>query len=315
MKLTSPRPARALCAALLAATTLLAACGGGEQDTKFVASRVIAFGDELSVINADGSKHTINALATGSTTQLECASNPLWIQSVAAIYGLAFPQCPGTTTNPQSRIYAASGATVADISTQIDTHLASGGFKVDDLTTVLVGANDVVAQFQQYPAIGEAQLAANLTAAGSALAAQVNRLAGLGARVLIVTTPDIGLTPFAGSRAAGSTDPNPALLSRLSTRFNDALLADILNDGRKVGLVQIDEYLRAVDTQTRRGAGGFNNTTQAACTVALPNCTTNTLVAGAVNAVWLWADNRRLSPTGQSSLGSLASSRVQKNPF
>ncbi|MES3013598.1 MAG: hypothetical protein V4750_07720 [Pseudomonadota bacterium] len=316
MKLNVKRQARAaLCAGMLAATALLASCGGGDQVSTFRATRVIALGDELSVINTDGSKYTVNALASGSSTQLECNTNPVWIQSVAAMYGLAFPQCPGLATDPPSRIYAANGAVVADIAGQIDTHLGNGGFAARDIVTVLVGSNDVVAQFQQYPAVGEDQLAANLSAAGKALAVQVNRLADLGAKVLIVTIPDMGLTPFAGDRSAGSTDGNPALLTRLSTRFNDALLAGLLNDGHKIGLIQLDEYLKAVDSAARRGQGSINNTTQPACSVALPRCTTNTVVADAVNSVWLWADSRRLGPIGQSSLGSLARSRAENNPF
>ena len=169
----------ALRAGLLAASAIgLASCGGGSQVQTFVAGRVIAFGDEMSVINNDGSKYTVNALAVGSTTQLDCATNPIWIQSVAAIYGQVFPQCPGTVAAPPSRIYAANKAVVADLAVQIDAHVSNGGFVATDLVTVLVGANDVVAQFQQYPTVGEAQLTDNLTAAGAALAAQVNRIAG-----------------------------------------------------------------------------------------------------------------------------------------
>jgi hypothetical protein len=315
MKLNVNRFARA---ALLAAAALLASCGGGEQVQSFVPSRVIAFGDEFSVINANGSKYTVNALLTGSSTLFDCASNPIWIQTVAAAYGLVFPQCAGTTPDPVSRIYAANGAMVGDISAQIDEQLnLGGGFASGDLVTVLAGANDVVAQFQQYPAVGEDQLSANLVAAGAALAAQVNRLAGYGAKVLIVTIPDMGLTPFAGDRSIGSTDGNPALLTRLTTRFNDALLANLTNDGHKIGLVQLDEYLKSVDTAAITGVSGapFSNTTQVSCTVALPNCSTNTLVSDAVGASWLWADNRHLAVGGHASLGSLALSRAQNNPF
>ena len=308
----------ALRAAMLASAALLASCGGGSQVQSFAANRVIAFGDEFSVINTDGSKYTVNALVAGTTNQFDCGSNPLWIQAVAAIYGLVFPQCPGTTADPSSRIYATNGAQVADVSAQIDQHLSSGGgFTASDLVTVLAGANDVIAQFRQYPAVGEDQLTANLVVAGAALAGQVNRLAAYGARVLIVTVPDMGLTPAAGDRSVGSTDGNPALLTRLSTKFNDALLANLLNDGHKIGLVQLDEYLKAVDTATRLGQSGaaYSNTTLAACAVALPNCTSNTLVADAVNASWLWADDRHLGASGQASLGSLAVSRAQNNPF
>ena len=166
-----------------------------------------------------------------------------------------FPQCNNNgTPDPASRIYATNGAMVADITTQIDMLLNNdGGFGTNDLVTVLVGANDIVAQFQQYPATGEDVLTANLTAAGTALATQVNRIAAYGARVLIVTVPNIGLTPFGGDRSVGSTDGNPALLSRLSIAFNDALLANLLNDGHKIGLVQLDEYLQAVDTASIQG--------------------------------------------------------------
>ncbi len=301
-------------AAVLVTAVLLASCGGGGQTNTFSASRVIAFGDESSVITADQKKYSVNALVSASTT-LDCASNPIWIQSVAAIYGLVFPQCPGTVAAPVSRIYAANGALVADLSGQIDQQLNNGGFNSGDLVTVLVGANDVVAQFAQYPGLGEGQLLANLDAAGRALAEQVNRLAGLGAKVLISTIPDIGLTPFAGDRSAGSTNANPALLSRLSTRFNDALLANLTNDGRRIGLIQLDEYVRALDNSRIAGQGSYANTTLGACTVALPDCTSNTLVIGATTATWLWADDRHFGAGGQIALGSLAISRAQNNPF
>ena len=305
----------ALRAGVLAAVLLLAACGGGGQTNSFRASRVIAFGDEFSVINSNGSKYTVNAVAAGSTSAVDCTSNLLWVQIVASVYGLVFPQCASGVPDPASRIYAANGAVVADLSAQIDAYISNGGATSGDLVTVLVGANDVVGQFVQYPAVGEDQLLSNLEAAGTELANQVNRLAGLGVKVLVSTIPDVGLMPYAGDRSVGSTDGNPPLLSRLSTRFNDALLANLTNDGHKIGLIQLDEYLRSVDTSSRAGQGPFNETTRPACVVALPNCTTNTLVPEAVGAAWLWADPRHLGPTGQSSLGALAVTRAQNNPF
>lgn len=303
-----------LCAGVLV-SALLSACGGGEQASTFHASRVIAFGDEFSVINSDQSKYTINALVSGTTT-LDCEANPIWIQGLAAVYGVAFAQCPSTRgLQSVGLIYATNGAVVADLATQIDAQLANDGFHDGDLVTVLVGANDVVAQFAQYSTLGEEQLLSNLDAAAIELANQVNRLADLGAKVLISTIPNMGLTPFGGDRSAGSTDGNPALLSRLSTRFNDTLLVNLTNDGHKIGLIQLDEYLRAIDTATRAGRGTVANTTLPACAVALPHCTTNTLVADAVGATWLWADNRHLAPVGQAGLASLAATRAQNNPF
>lgn len=309
-------------AALLAgalASALLASCGGGSQVQTFTAKRVFAFGDETSVINPNGSKYTVNGLASGSTATLDCNVNPIWIQSVASVYGLVFPQCnPAGLTDPNSRIYATNGALVADLSGQIDLQLADGGFSSADLVTVLAGPNDVIAQFTQYPAVGEDQLLVNIDAAGAALAAQVNRLAALGAKVIVSTIPDMGRTPFAGDRSVGSTNGNPGVLSRLSTRFNDSLLSHLLNDGHKIGLVQLDEYLTLVDRATQASTSAtFANTTLASCqvTAPLPLCTTNTLVSDAVSATWLWADDRHLSASGQASLASLAVTRAQNNPF
>ena len=56
------------------AEAVLEACGGGETEQTFTATRVIAFGDETSVINADGSKYTVNALVSGSTATLPIES-------------------------------------------------------------------------------------------------------------------------------------------------------------------------------------------------------------------------------------------------
>lgn len=308
----------ALCVASVGAASLLASCGGGEQVSTFVPSRVIAFGDEFSVINTDGSKYTVNALLSGSATSVDCASNPIWIQTVAARWNLQFPQCnTNLTPDPPSRIWATNGATVADLSTQIDEQISQGGFTSGDLVTVLVGANDIVQQFQTYPTQSEAQISANLAAIAVNLATDVNTIAGYGAKVIIVTVPNMGLTPFAGDRSVGSIDTNPGLLSRLSTSFNNTLLANLLNDGHKIGLVQLDQYLEAVDTATQNGTSGatYANTTVAECTVALPKCTTNTLIPDAVSSVYLWADSRRLGVTGQAALGSLATQRASNNPF
>jgi outer membrane lipase/esterase len=300
---------------LLVTTALLSACGGGSSQSQgFTATRVLAFGDENSVINDDGSKHTVNALtATGA---LDCANYALWIQYVASHYGLTFPQCPSGTTAPASRILAKPGATVGDLAGQIDAQIASGGIQAGDMATVLVGGNDVAIQVLQMSAVGEAELLARMDAAGAELAAQVNRLASLGAKVLIATIPNMGLTPFAGDRSTGSTNPTPPLMAKLSKRLNDAMLVRLTNDGRKIGLILFDEYLQTVDRARAVGAvGSYTNTTDAVCTTALPACTTATLVPGATSVTWLWADQLRLGAGAHANLGSLALSRIDSNPF
>jgi hypothetical protein len=66
-----------------------------------------------------------------------------------------------------------------------------------------------------------------------------------------------------------------------------------------------------------RLAGGFGvaDFTTPLCTVALPDCSTQTLVSGGVATTWLWADDRRLAFIAQSRLGALAVARAVGNPF
>jgi outer membrane lipase/esterase len=320
MKLSkSNRIGRAALLVAVLASALLVSCGGGEQVQKFQALRIISFGDESSIITTNGAKYTVNAILPGTTSTLDCATNPIWNQAVASAYGLAFPQCnPLLLADPTSRIYATNGAMVADLSNQIDQQQADGGFVAGDMVTVFVGTNDIISEFAQYPVLTQDQLSANAAAAGTALALQVNRIASLGAKVIVSTVPDVGLMPFAGDRTANSTNNNPIVLAAMSTAFNDAMLKSILNDGHQIGLVQLDQYLLSTDAATNNNTSPtFVNTQLASCSPAapLPTCTTETLVPDAIGFAWLWADDRHLSGTGQASFGSLAVTRATNNPF
>ena len=303
----------ALCAGLTIAG-LLASCGGGSQSQTFHATRVLAFGDETSVINPDGSKYTVNGVTVGTTT-LDCTINPIWVQKVAAAYGLVFPQCnPAAAVSPASLIAATNGAMAADLVLQVDRQVASGGFVANDLATVLVGANDVVAQFQQYPAVREAQLSATGKASAATTGLQVKRMADLGAMVLISTIPDMGLTPFAGGRGTESA----AVLSRLSSAYNDSLRLTITNDGRRIGLVLLNEYVLGSAAAADLASSGtaYVNAKDAACATALPACSTQTLVSStASGTTWFWADSQHLSAGAQAGLGALATGRLSIVPF
>jgi len=303
----------ALCAGLVIAG-LLTSCGGGKQSETFHAKRVLAFGDETSVINSDGSKYTVNGV-TANTTTLDCTINPIWVQKVATSYGLVFPQCnPAAVVAPASLIVATNGAKATDLVLQVDQQVANDGFVANDLATVLVGANDVVAQFQRYPAVSEAELTANVRASAATTGLQVNRMADLGAKVLISTIPDMGLTPFAGGRGTASA----ALLSRLSTAYNDNLRLTITNDGRRIGLVLLNEYVQGSAAAADAASSGtaFVNAKDAACATALPACSTQTLVSStASGTTWFWADSQHLSAGAHAGLGALAASRASNNPF
>ncbi len=313
---------RALGCAAVAAMLLAAACGGGEQVSHFHASRVVAFGDESSLIvdtrgDANGSKYSVNATVSESDQTLACAVNPLWIQSVANLYALVFPQCnPGPTpvAAPTSRIRAAFGARAADLAAQIDAQQAEGPLGGGDLVTVLVGENDIIAEYGQYPPLSEDQLTANVEAEGAEVGRQVNRLAGLGAKVLLATVPDVGVTPFAiNERNSHADTDRAALLTRLKARFNASVRRTIVNDGREIGLILLDELVSAIAKFP--GLQGFTNVTDPVCVPpSLLDCTAQTLVPGG-SAAYFWADDRHLSASAQNSFGGLATARAQNNPF
>lgn len=301
-----------LAACLAALISLLTACGGGTSQLEaFVPGRVIAFGDEHSAFTAAGRKYSVNALATDGT--IDCETNPLWIQTVATVWGYKYAQCQGTATEVKAFTRAAVGATVADVATQIDAQAALG-FVQQDLVLMMAGLHDVRRIYEsRTSADTEAQLIDRARAAGIAMGQQVNRVIGLGPKVIVATMPDLGLTPYA--LAKGTADAG--LLTRLSAAFNGRLRVTILNDGRYVGLVLADEMLQSA-VQVPAGYS-LTNVVDAACktSAALPDCTTDatSLVDGASASTWLWADSLRFGPTAHRQIGTIAASRAQTNPF
>lgn len=308
-------------ARLALAAGLLSSCGGGTQVEVYVPTRVVVLGDENSVINPDGRKYTVNATVSAADAALDCKANPIWVQVLATAYGFVFSQCNPAAAPVTAAMYASPGAKVASIPAQA---AQAGALSRADLVTVLAGANDILDQYARFPGVGEDQLSAELESAGAALAAQVNAIADAGGRVLIATVPDMGLTPFAIAEkalAGNAGADRAALLSRLTGRFNAKLRANIINDGRRIGLLLTDELVQTIVKFPASLA--YVNVTQAACAAGtpLPDCSNATLqpasgtVAAAGPFTWLWADALHLSPGGHGRLGGLAAARAAGNPF
>lgn len=314
---------RAVAGALAVATAaFIGACGGGTaQFDPFVAQRLFVFGDDTSALTADGHRYGVNGLvtATDGTVSFDCNLEPLWVQNVANYYGFVFAQCNTATppVEPKAFNTAAVGAKVADVSAQVDVQVAAGGFRDKDMVLLAAGANDVFELYAQYPGRTEESLIAEVSLRGERMAALVNRLVELNAKVVVSNLPDLGMTPFARKEAldnAASGFDRALLITRLSTAFNERLGVKVLLDGRFVGLAQMD--LRTQAAGRSPGGFGFTDVSTAFCSVALPDCTTATPVtAGAASSSYLWADATRLSTGGQTLLGSLALERVQRNPF
>jgi phospholipase/lecithinase/hemolysin len=304
-----------LAAPLLSWLLLTAACSDSEFAQPFVADRVVAFGDESSVILSDGRKYNVNDFTEGN---LDCAKNPIWVQELAAVYGKPFPACAGTNTTALSVGRAQPGATVDGLRQQIDAHLAADRLGEKDLVTMFVGRHDILAEYANFAADGEATITARLSQIGKQLGAQVNRVALAGSPVLVVTLPDLGRTPFGAAEEAANPG-RAGLLSRLTSAFNTSMRLEIINDGRMIGLVDAFDLLGAMVKFP--GNYGIVNATTPAClsTAPLPDCSTQTLtqVDGAsVNpAIYLWADPQLFGPTGHRYLAIVATSRARNNPF
>jgi outer membrane lipase/esterase len=310
------RNGRALLA--IAVMGLLTACGGGTQQIDpFSPTRIIALGDESSLITPEGKKYTINAL-NATTGVLECENNQIWVQTLASSFGLVFAECnPNKVVAPQGLMYAQAGAKVADVKLRIDSLLV-GGVGPRDLITVLVGVNDVMELYSRYPAQSKEALLGEARARGKALGGQVNRLADANGRIILSTLPDMGFSPVAVADAKLDAT-RPKFLTDLTREFNLEMRVAIINDGRLIGLILTDENSQAMARYP--SSFGISNLADAACstTVALPDCTTKTLIPAATTdnswSGYLWATDRLYSPAGHAQMGQLAASRARNNPF
>ena len=308
----------------VAALGVLASCGGGGVVEPFNPTRILAFGDELSVIETDGRKYSINAFKitdtttnppTESTTELDCTRNPIWVQTVATNFALPFDRCLGSATAAKSQILATPGAKVADLPAQLAA-IAGAARSQADLALVMIGMNDILELYAQYPATPRDALLAEARNRGTALGAFVNALANSGPAVVVLTVHDIGLSPFALAQNTSSGDATrAAFLSELVATFNNRMSVTLINDGRLIGLAYAD--IEVQNEVKFPSSFSLANVVNAAClnTAALPGCTTATLVSGATSSSWLWADSLRLTPAAHARLGLLAETRARNNPF
>lgn len=293
----------------LLVSALITSCGGGSQASKFQPQRVVAMGDEYSYIATDahGTKYTVNYIddnnLTLATEPYPCAVNPVWVQLLAAQkFSIAFPGCKANLPSAVGVMRAQHNFKTQDV---INDANAWNDFRDGDLVTILVGAHDILDAYGQYDSSGTsvATLRAQLKATGIALGQwiyQTSQQHG-GIRILVVTVPDLGLSPFAvhevnkhGGNFVNNRDPQhqytfydncvqPAndagsstrqeVLGRLTSCFNAGLRVGIIKaDGRFVGLVSADQMTHEVTQDP--GGHGFDDATNSSCIagVTAPNC-------------------------------------------
>lgn len=314
------------------AAAMLTACGGGTSQVEpFKPERVIALGDENSVIVDDGSdshkqpgngsKYTINdRRGTG-----DCRLLPTFAQSLANLYGFVFAQCNPTALTPKAFIHAVANAKIGAGGAGLAAQIASvPNLSKSDMVSLMIGGNDVIELFESVrdgtrtrdEAIGVARQR------GRDAAALVGTILNTGARVLVITSPDLGLSPYAQAQALAYPDAG-ALLSALTFELNGNLRTNVEpNDGRNWGLVLADDIVAAMHKVPTAFLTSPSVTNVAACTTAsardcvlTDTTTTSTLVSGATVGSHLWADDRHLGPEAHSRIGQQLQSRAVNNPF
>jgi phospholipase/lecithinase/hemolysin len=319
------RIASRLAAGLLVAATL-ASCGGGTYQVQaFVPARILTFGDENSLlVPPNGMKYSVNGINT-NTNLVDCTVDPMWFQVLATSYNMVYPECnPEGDLAPAAHSYAQVGAKIDDVVAQVQQFTASDSFAPDDFVTLYVGVNDLLEVYATGSNGNEADLLVEMKARGVEYGNLVNQVVAQGAKVLVLTIPDMGASPFAVSEDARGDFDRGQLLSDMSDAYNRAMRSTIINDGSKIGLVLVDDFVHSA----RRSPSSFGLSSYniAACldTAPLPSCTSdpsdivvdNTQNPPVANAsLYLWADATHLGIAGNQQVGNQASSRAHSNPF
>ena len=316
--------ARSMLAALATAVGL-AGCGSGDPAEEFRPTRLVAFGDESTLMTPEGLKFSIDYYDTDTAT-IDCKKYPIWVQSVASAYGLTFAECnpDGKTVNAFMR--AKVGATVSDLRAQWLDYLQNDAPNDRDVVTVMLGVADVLEVYAQYPTVSSDDLKNELEARGRNLALGVNQVTDYGPRVILITPIDIGKSPFALAEKALHTDTDRAkLLTDFVNAFIRGVRLNIVNDGHKVGMVFGDQETQFMVSNP--GGYGLRNVTLPACVDAAPypdtsplpllgcSSASGDLVTDATGTNFLWADTLRFGPTGQARLANIAVNRAKNNPF
>lgn len=321
------RVLKSLLAPALLATLLatLSGCGGSSSRVEaYVPTRLVAFGDELSLISPTGRKHSVNALKADGVT-VDCATYPVWPQVVADGYGMVFAECnPNAVATTVAVMKASAGAKVADVVAAVAAYQATAVFTPQTLVSVMAGQHDILAAYAAYNAgtLTRVQAKAQVTAAGKTLGTLVNTMAnqGSGARVLYATPPNLGYSPYATAEVTRTGDADRlTLLRELTLDFITGLRLEVVNDGRYAALITADELGLNLGDTTKLAVNALTNVTDAVClaTAALPDCSTATLVSGAggVATTYLWADAQHPGVTFQARVGITALNRARNNPF
>lgn len=290
--------------------------------------------------NTDGT-NILTMVSTGTGTQggtsgvslkrtsdivYRCESSYLWNQMVAHNFGKGFQSKCSRETAAGAETYAAPGAKVSNLQTQVSDSMARGELRDGVLVTIMIGQNDIKDIYDQVQqSLMSDSTAQQLLASRGATAANiVKSVLNTGAKVVLALTPDLGQSPL-----AAATGENASLLTQYTRKFNDALKfgmgSTAAQDGRHFALVETDLFTNPITrsnayvhgTAVCNMAGTFtrpDGTTvdsgDADYSDRVQYCTSKTLVTDGSITTYIWADNLRYAPAGHGLIGSTASTRV-----
>jgi outer membrane lipase/esterase len=308
---------RAAAALACVSALLVAACGSGTIESQLQPTRLVVFGDALSDLGQRGSRYTVN---DGGLN--------IWSQAIAASFGVNLTTAAAGGTSyavGNARIAnhpdAAGNASTPTVKEQIDTFLAGNNtIGANDLVIVDGGIGDIIAEMGRLNSGAQTsdQMIANVRQAARDLGDQARRLVQAGAtHVVVVGTYDLSRSPWA--TATSQTD----LLSQASGRFNDQLLLSMVDLGNNVLYVDAALFfnLMAVSPQNY----GLTDATTPVCTAVDSGpgigigtgqlnsalCNTNTIIAGANYASYMFADRVYFTPAAQRQFADYAFNRIR----
>ena len=188
---------RAALAAICSSAALLAACGSGSVAGAITPARFISVGDGFADVGQNGYRFTVND-GTNNWTQ-ELASHYSLTLTAASSGGWSYAQGDARVDT----VDTTSGTNAPSVKDQIDTLLARVTFADDDIVLVGGGIADIVNAVSTTGISSDTT--ATVSAAGTALGAQVRRLVTAGAQhVVIAGVYNLGISPWARNMGQGS---------------------------------------------------------------------------------------------------------------
>ncbi|MFT3812710.1 MAG: SGNH/GDSL hydrolase family protein [Acidovorax sp.] len=307
---------RSLVAAACASAALLAACGSSTVESAVSPNRIIAFGDAVTDVGQNGAAYTVN-----DGTILN------WSNQFASHYGKTVTSVSQgglsyATGNARINITpdAAGNASTLTVTQQIDKFLSGNTFANDDFVLVNGGMSDLIAGFMAVQAgtMTQDEYVANARQWGTDLATQVRRIVNAGGtHVVLASVYDLDKTPW------GISTGQQTLLYNAAQAFITGLKVNIDDLGKNVQYMDLEYYVNLyVNTG---GSYGFSNSTTAVCTSVDPGngigtgagqinsnlCTASTLVSGADQTQYAFADNVYLTPAAHRQFGDYVYNRVR----